>query len=335
MNKIKLPFLAQILTILTIILLTCATSCKKKESTKEAIADTVPVLTTTLVDISSLTTATGGGTITDDGGGDITARGVCWSTTETPTIADSITSDGTGSGTFTSAITNLAKKSVYYVRAYATNNFGTGYGNTITYRTGDSIITDIDGNAYYTITIGLQVWMMGNLKTTHYQDGSSLSNITDSVQWYSLSTGAYCYSQNDSVTLVKTYGRLYNWYAVTDSRNICPVGWHVPTDKEWIVLIAYLSGDSIAGGKMKEPGTAHWKSPNSGATNESGFLALPGGARGYLSTFLNVGYYGFFWSSTEVSTVYAYGYSLSSDNILCSRSNNYKYYGLSVRCVKD
>jgi len=139
-------------------------------------------------------------------------------------------------------------------------------------------VTDIDGNVYQTVKIGNQWWMMENLKVTSYRNGEAIPNVTDTTEWYNLTTGAYCYYDNDAYNTT-IYGRLYNWYSINDSRSIAPTGWHVPTDEEWTTVINYLGGESVAGGKLKENGTTHWTSPNNGATNESGFSALPGGYR--------------------------------------------------------
>ena len=146
-------------------------------------------------------------------------------------------------------------------------------------------VTDIDGNVYHTVTIGTQTWMVENLKTTRYRNGEAIPNITDNASWAALITCAYCDYNNIPSNSI-TYGKLYNWYAVNDSRNIAPMGWHVSTDAEWTTLTTFLGGTSIAGGKLKENGTIHWNSPNVGATNETGFSALPGGYR------LNSGFYG-------------------------------------------
>ncbi len=162
-------------------------------------------------------------------------------------------------------------------------------------------MTDIDGNTYRTIKIGDQWWMAENLEVIHYRNGEAIPNVTDAVIWSSLTTGAYCEYNND-INNVDTCGRLYNWFAVNDGRNIAPEGWHVPTDAEWQTVIDYLGGIAVAGGKMKEKGTTHWNIPNSGATNESGFRALPGGLRtatwqnGY---FAELGENAHFWSSSE------------------------------------
>ncbi len=197
-------------------------------------------------------------------------------------------------------------------------------------------VTDIDGNIYHTIKIGDQWWMMENLKVTHYRNGDPIPNVPDYPAWMGLTTGAYCEYNND-INNVAAYGRLYNWYTVGDSRNIAPAGWHVPSDAEWQTLVDYLGGEAVAGGKMKEAGTAHWNSPNTGATNESGFTALPGGYRfGDGGDYSDMGYNVFFWSTTERDgylLVWTLDLNYSSSG--AGRGGHTKPGGLTVRCVKD
>ncbi|MCP4709985.1 MAG: hypothetical protein GY869_15280, partial [Planctomycetes bacterium] len=164
----------------------------------------------------------------------------------------------------------------------------------------DSIFVEIDRYKYKTVKIGDQIWMAENLKVTRYRNGDVIPRITDNTTWGNLTTGAQCEYNND-LSFVDTYGRLYNWFALVDSRNISPAGWHVPTYADWQTLVDFLGGSSVAGGKMKEAGSAHWTSPNTGATNASGFCALPGGYRGsiYNGNFYYMGSYAFFWYSTE------------------------------------
>jgi uncharacterized protein (TIGR02145 family) len=195
-------------------------------------------------------------------------------------------------------------------------------------------VTDIDGNIYHTIKIGEQWWMVENLKVTHYRNGDPIPNVTNGVTWAGLTTGAYCEYNND-INNVATYGRLYNWYAVNDGRNIAPSGWHVPSDAEYQALVDYLGGNEVAGGKMKETGTTHWQSPNTGATNESGFTGLPGGYRSYNGSYHNIVIHGYFWSSTELSFSAAWYRNLGYDMSGISRYDGNKPYGFSVRCVRD
>ena len=199
-----------------------------------------------------------------------------------------------------------------------------------------STVTDIDGNVYQTVQIGDQCWIAENLKVKHYRNGDPILHLTDNSGWTSTSSGAYCVYNNDPSN-AETYGNLYNWYAVDDSRNIAPEGWHVPTDDEWQTLVDYLGGSSVAGGKLKEAGTEHWNSPNTGATNESGFTALPGGYRGYGGggSYSSMGNAGDFWSSTGSPSGGAWGRDLGCSSSVVYRSNFNKQFGFSVRCLRD
>ncbi len=193
-------------------------------------------------------------------------------------------------------------------------------------------VTDIDGNVYQTIKIGDQWWMAENLKVTRYRNGDAVPNVIDNKEWSNLATGAYCNYDNNADNPA-IYGRLYNWYAVNDSRNIAPEGWHVPSDAEWGTLIDYLG--RRAGGKMKETGTIHWSSPNEGATNESGFLALPGGFRNHNSHYSNVGNDADFWSATQYLSSSAWERALIYGSFEVHRVFYGKQRGCSVRCVRD
>lgn len=195
-------------------------------------------------------------------------------------------------------------------------------------------LKDVDGNSYAIIKIGNQQWIARNLKVTRYNDGTSIDYVTDDTTWSFLSTGAYCWYNNDKATYKNTYGALYNWHTVNTGK-LCPTGWHVPTDAEWSTLTTSLGGESVADGKLKETGTTHWHSSNTGATNESGFTALPGGNRCNCGAFDIIGYNGTWWSSTEYDTYSAYTVSMYDGYSFISRSNNHKSYGFSVRCVRD
>jgi uncharacterized protein (TIGR02145 family) len=297
---------------------------------------TLPTLTTNAISAITTTTASSGGNIANDGGSAITVRGVCWSTAHNPTIANSKTNDGISSGSFNSLITGLAYSTTYYVRAYATNSIGTAYGSEISFKSNELTVTDIDGNVYHTVTIGTKVWMVENLKTTKYRNGDLISNVTDNENWTTLTSGAYCWYNNDASTYKATYGALYNWYAVADIRNIAPTGWHVATYDEWTNMTYYLGGTSIAGDKLKETGTFHWPNPNAGATNSTGFTALPGGYRVYLNgAFGNVGYGGNWWSSTAVNVENAQFNSLNYNEAFIYHNYDFKQSGFSARCVRD
>ena len=185
------------------------------------------------------------------------------------------------------------------------------------------------------VTIGTQVWTTQNLNVSTYLNGDPIPKVENSSTWASLTTGAYCYYNNDSATYAAIYGKLYNWYAVHDSRGLAPVGYHIPTDAEWTTLTTTLGGESVAGGKMKESGTSHWFSPNTGADNSSGFIALPAGYRTDNGGFTNIGNNIAFNSFTEVDPTGSYIRLLSSSNASVSRNTYIKTGGFSVRLVHD
>ena len=193
-------------------------------------------------------------------------------------------------------------------------------------------MTDIDGNVYHTITIGTQVWMVENLKTTKYNDGTAIPLVTDNAAWRNLTTPGYCWYINNSIYKNTPYGALYNWYAVNTGK-LAPTGWHVPTDSEWTVLINYLGGNSVAGGKLKD--STYWTSTNTCATNTTGFSAIPSGFRNYDGTFNNMGDYGYWWgASTAGDFIISWDCSVSDISSFL-RNGNIFDYGFSIRCVKD
>jgi uncharacterized protein (TIGR02145 family) len=199
-------------------------------------------------------------------------------------------------------------------------------------------VKDIDGNVYTSVTIGTQVWMVENLKTTKYRNGDLIGTTTTDTLDISLeTTPKYQWAYDGNESNVNTYGRLYTWYAVMDSRNVCPTGWHVPSDAEWTTLTTYLGGKRVAGGKLKETGTTHWRSPNTGATNETGFTALPSGYRDSDGTYGDVVDYGAWWSSSERSTTDAYYRYMYRHSSSVYRRSHYsdKRNGFSVRCLRD
>ena len=183
---------------------------------------------------------------------------------------------------------------------------------------------------YPSVLIGAQYWMEKNLEVTTYRNGDPIPYVTDATAWAALTTGAWCYYNNDP-----SNGKLYNWYAVNDPRGLAPTGWHVPTDVEWTTLSTTLGGDAVAGGKMKVAGTTRWIAPNTGADNSSGFAGLPGGIRSNLGTFFDVGYFGYWWSSTEDNTASAWFRNLYYNFGDFSRDFSDKPYGFSVRCLRD
>jgi len=240
---------------------------------------------------------------------------------------ESTFSDMTIKVTSAAGVTVLVKTGINFVR-------GKRYTIDLSNLTFAAITpADGDGNTYNTVTIGSQVWMTSNLNTSKYNDGTTaIPNVTDPSAWAGLSTGAYC-DYDNTPSNSTTYGKLYNWYAVNTAK-LCPTGWHVPTDTEWTTLTDYLGGLSVAGGKLKEAGTAHWPTPNTGATNEVGFTALPGGYRATNGTFFDIGYYGHWWSSPELNTNSAWYRTMHYNLSDVSRYSTNQTFGFSVRCLR-
>ena len=264
-----------------------------------------------------------------------------------PTIADSKTEDGSGIGTYTSELTGLEPNTTYYVRAYATNDLGTAYGQTNSFKTPDYTGTFTDGRdsiQYQYVTIGSQVWMAENLK--YLPSVMSYDTESETIPCYYV----YGYSVTDvsiakATSSYQTYGVLYNWPAAmagsaSNSSNpsgvqgVCPSGWHLPSDAEWTELTDNLGGISVAGGKLKENGTTHWSQPNEATTNETGFTALPGGYRYHEGQYMGRRIFGVWWSSTESNTSNARTRSMSINNHI-DIDEVTKEYGFSVRCLKD
>ena len=314
---------------------------------------TTPTLSTMTVTSITYNSAISGGNITSSGGGAIISRGICWNTLSGPTISNQKTNDGSGLGSYTSTLTSLEPGTIYYLRAFATNYIGTTYGNEISFTTTNRTVTDVDGNVYDTVTIGTQTWMKENLKAIHFNNGDPIPNKTDNTEWSNLTTSAYCYYENSTIN-GGIYGGLYNFYAVSDSRNLCPSGWHIPTDSEWKTLEMYLGmnqsqADGIGlrgtneGGKLKEIGDTGWPNPelyhwhfDVGATNETGFTALPGSYRHFTGVFGGGGGYdGLWWSSSESSTENAWKRELWYDSSKIIRNYESKKEGVSIRCVRD
>lgn len=290
---------------------------------------TLPVVETSIVSNISNSSAQCGGNIINDGGSDITVRGVCWGINKNPTVnINDKTSDGSGSGNFSSTIGDLIAGTTYYVRAYATNSVGTAYGNLEIFNATPGSVTDMDENVYTTVTIGDQVWMAENLRTTKFRNGDTIPYWTNTV------TSGYCW-YNNSITYKNLYGAIYQYYAATDTRGICPSGWHLPSIEEWNTLFATLGGEDVAGGKMKEQGTVHWNSPNTGATNSSGFTALPGGMKDCSNNFVNMGSGCSFYTAQEAVGGYIWGVSISAYSTTVETNSGFDCNASSIRCIKN
>lgn len=314
-------------------------SCKKE--TKNTIE--VAVLTTSPLKYITDTSACCGGIINSTGGSYVSERGVCWGIEPAPTIDINFTSDQMGDEGFESCITGLIPNTLYYLRAYATNGAGTGYGNEISFTTLTEgiefnpditygTVSDMDGNVYKTIVIGSQTWMAENLRVNHYRNGDLIRNPSDENECY-----------------VAKYGRQYQWYEIADSRNICPVGWHIPTFAEWTILENYLIANgynydgstnnnkiakSLASGSdwnfySKEGSVGNSDYPEK--QNATGFSALPGGVDGISY----VGEWGCWWTSSDLSEPNGWALFIDYNSVNAHLSGLGKGYGLSVRCVKD
>jgi len=300
----------------------------------------LPYIATSPVTNITANTAICGGYGISDGGSAIISKGVCWSTQGNPTINDSKTNDGSTTADFVSSITNLNPETTYYVRAYAINSNGVNYGSQRIFETlpiscGNNV-SDADENIYETVQIGSQCWLKSNLRTTKFSDNTNIA-LVEGNSWGSLTSAAFCYYQNNYSNYGETYGALYNWYAVS-SNKLCPLGWHVPSDEEWLELATFCTGVDGAGGMLKEEGTNHWNSPNTGASNYYSFTALPGGGRmpgGVLILFEGINDDCNLWTSTSYNSTRSIYFNMSSQTALLYRNNWDNHAGFSVRCVKD
>lgn len=189
-------------------------------------------------------------------------------------------------------------------------------------------------NSIPTVAIGTQAWTNKNLDVTTYRNGDVIPEVTDPTQWKNLKTGAWCYYNNNASNNA-TYGKLYNWYAVNDPRGLAPEGFHIPTSDEWMLLINYLGGNTVAGGKLKEMGTTNWNSPNKDATNSSGFTAVGTGNRTDLGNFTQFKNSATFWTSSLFYDDFSFLYSINYNSAGANRNNSLKTYGIAVRCIAD
>lgn len=335
---------------------------ENNSSFAEVVTDpfTLPTVTTSAVDYLTSNSIDVCGNITSNGGKPITDRGLCWSTSENPTIENNYTSNGQGDGEFKTTITGLTTNTTYYIRTYASNIGGISYGNQITTKTlEENRVMDKDGNIYKTVIINGVEWMAENLRVTRYSDGTEISTGLNDTQWQSTSSGAYAVYPAESIDGIETnndvleaYGALYNWYSISNQRNICPVGWRVPTDHDWSELTNYVvtvndidignqlkscrQVDSPSGGECSTYEHPRWESHSTHfGTNSFEFSALPGGIRYNNGSFLGIGTQANFWSASSQNVDYAFYMGFYNNNGNVSRSIEHKNMGYSVRCLKD
>lgn len=286
-------------------------------------AEILEFSTTELTSISDKE-AYSGATIITGGGYDILSKGVCWSSSPNPTLADNYTLDGAGSVSVSTKISGLTPNSTYYVRAYVTNTEGTFYGNQLSFVTLPP----------QSLIIGNYEWMKFNLNVSVFRNGDTIPEAKTADEWVAAGnnqTPAWCYYNNDSVTGT-VYGKLYNWYAVNDARGLAPDGWNIPTNNDWSTLVTNVGGSTYAGRNLKEAGTAHW-SANYG-TNSSGFTALPGGWRITDGTFVTLTTQGNWWSSTVYGSDWAYYLYMTSTLLKTTQTYKVRNFGMSVRCLR-
>lgn len=311
----------------------CTSSCVDEKS--------LPEIETKIesVDNNAITI---GVSLLNDGNALIINKGVCYSLNSEPSILDINYSNDSATTNFSVVFSGLEAHTKYYFRAYATNSEGTSYGNEVSEMTLGEI-TDFDGNIYNTVKIHSTVWMVENLKTKHFNDGTEIPFIIEQRDWISLTNPGYCWYKNNEINYTN-YGSLYNWYTVNSSK-ICPDGWHVPQDSEWKnfereIGLSFDEADVIGWRGNDEAiqlrDTIGW-SNNGNGENGYGFSALPGGYRSnlYGTTFYGLGAHGAWWTATESDTVEAFIRLLSADSTNIFRGSLDKRDGLSIRCIRD
>ena len=300
------------------------------------------VATFEVSEITDVSAVSGGEIVYSDGSS--LEKGLVWSTSVDPTIETNsgTISFNTKEAEFTTSLEGLIPSTVYHVRAYAIGMNGIAYGDEQSFITYSGRINDVEGNSYYTVTIGSYEWMGNNLRTGRYRNGDIIPFVDADLEWSSLVTGAVTSFKSDLHT---DYGNLYNWFSVVDERGLCPAGWDIPTDEEWKILERELgmsasssnrSGlrDRYAGGILKEKGNNNWRSPNILATDEYGFRALPGGYRSPEGVFRSLGASSNWWTYTGHDGMNSWYRSVYHENAGIYRSIINKKYGISVRCIR-
>ena len=312
----------------------------------------IPVVVTNGITDLAHQSLKSGGNVTDAGGGTVSARGVVWSLSPGATIAGNKTTDGNGLGSFISTLSGLQPETRLYLRAYATNEAGTGYGEELTVKTkypplifnsslSYGTVTDFDGNSYKTITIGSQTWMAENLKTTRYNDGTAIPLIENDQSWEAARTPAYSWYGNDPSTYKDVLGAFYNFYAVNTGK-LCPTGWRVPTIPDYQAFVAILP-PTDPGIVLKETTNTHWLTSPNPATNSTGFTAVPAGYRVTSTGGISPTAWGeaYWWTSTPITDLgltspnRGYVYVLTRYNDGFGGQSDLQYFGHSVRCIQN
>lgn len=321
---------------ITVVFLVFLMSCNKEDG--EVHKGPFPLVETVEINQVTAKSAMVTGIVVADSGLTILTRGICWGKTPLPNIEeDSVVENDSDLDTFNLQIKGLQPMKTYYVRAFATNKNGTGYGGSLSFSTKEGVI-DSDGNVYNIVKIGTQIWMAEDLRTTKYNEGTEIKYIASNSVWENTKAPAFSWYNNDPSKYKEPYGAYYNWYVV-NTGALCPTGWHVPSLDEWKTLSNYLGGYEVSGGKLKEEGTLYWDSPNSGATNETGFSGIAGGSRDYTGTFFGMGIFAFYWSTNESKDYFdneiAWGFQLHYADAYSGSAGMSKNFGHNVRCIKD
>jgi uncharacterized protein (TIGR02145 family) len=287
-------------------------------------------------------TALVGGNVTSDGGAAVTRRGVTWGFVPNPNMTDNVVDVGQGTGAFSTTLSELSASTSYHIRAFAENSEGIAFGESRAFTTLGEIggvstpgagVTDIDGKFYPSVIINNKEWMSMNLAVKRFANGDDIPNVVQNNDWNVLTTPAWStYLNNNDLGII--YGNLYNWHAVVDDRNVCPTGWRVPVQSDFIELIGFLGGELQAGGKIKETGVTLWLSPNTGASNISGLSGRPSGRRSNFGGFNEIGSQMVWWSATE-ALAGAQALFTTTGSAASELAPVPVTQGLAVRCIKE
>ncbi len=305
-------------------------ACRKSTDISLSTVSTLPPLA---VSSSAATLAI---SVESDGGSHIIDCGFYIGTSQDPETSGQRFQVGSDTGIFVGQLSGLTPDVQYFAKAFAKNGKGENLGSLIDFHT-PATVKDYDNNVYETVQLANQVWMAENLKTTTYRNGDPIGTTTPATADITgESNPKYQWPYDGSEANADLYGRLYTAWALSDSRGLCPTGWHVPSDPEWTILTDLLGGETYGGGYLKERGTANWDTPNEGATNETLFNALPGGSRNDASgTFTDSGAGAYFWSSTDYDSEDTWYRHLTAGSVEIGRIGGSKKAGFSVRCIKD
>ncbi len=334
-KEVKYYFL--LLLVVPMVLLTG--SCSKEELPFIVVTNEITAMTTN--------SAKSGSVLLYGGDTGTAEMGLVWSTRRDPTVNSYLGKSLLNKDDKETYVVmeGLQPATVYFVRAFAQTGSGIVYGNELSFKTYFGSVDDIEGNTYYTIKAGSQEWMSSNLMTGTYQNGDMIPNIQEPELWGDTETGALSY-YNDDKNMQAIYGNLYNWYAISDERGLCPAGWRVPSDNDLKILEEFLGTpleiindtglrDNYAGGKLKKTGTTHWYAPNAIATDEIGFSALPGGFRHANGRYFSLGESLNMWTSSSHNETNAWYRNIYFDNAGIHRNVFTKNSGFSVRCIRD